>query len=60
METAKVLGLDVPWQLRQLADAIIEQFFCCAARIFLLALSDLPGSCYGDRNRGITGQGANG
>jgi hypothetical protein len=24
MKTAKVLGLDVPWQLQQLADAVIE------------------------------------
>ncbi len=31
MKTAKVLGLDVPWQLQQLADAVIEYlFFCCA------------------------------
>jgi hypothetical protein len=52
METAKVLGLDVPWQLQQLADAVIEQSFCCAARIFLLALSNLPGNSYGDRSRG--------
>jgi hypothetical protein len=24
MKTAKVLGLDVPWQLQQFADAVIE------------------------------------
>jgi len=29
MKTAKVLGLDVPGQLQQLADALIEQLFCC-------------------------------
>jgi hypothetical protein len=27
MEGAKVPGLDVPWQLQQLADAVIEQLF---------------------------------
>jgi hypothetical protein len=39
MKTAKVLGLDMPWQLQQLADAIIEQVFLLHCMSLVVARS---------------------
>jgi hypothetical protein len=32
MKTAKVPGLDVPWQLQKLTDAVIEQPFAAVGK----------------------------
>jgi hypothetical protein len=40
MKPAKVLGLDVPWQLQQLADAVSSSFFFlhCMSLVVTLAV----------------------